>query len=184
MCKDTTLSKALLTIALATLPWPLALAHPQLNHASDMPAHGVHARDRAFLQQAANEGAAEVLLAQLALKQASSPSVRQLAQQLLDDHMQIDRELVRLTNLKQDAQPAVPSPAANEARTQLQGLHGPAFDHRYVNDVIDSHQRALAAFGAAARDSLDPDVKQFAQNRIPMLQHQLALAKAALTGSH
>ncbi|HEY9130645.1 MAG TPA: DUF4142 domain-containing protein [Dyella sp.] len=178
MRQGAALSKTLLAIALATA-WPMALvAHPQLNHASDMPAHGVHARDRAFLQQAANEGAAEVLLAQVALKQASSPSVRQLAQQLLDDHMQIDRELVRLTNLKQDAQPAMPPPAANQKRTQLQGLHGPAFDRGYVDDVIDSRQRALAAFGAAARDSLDPDVKQFAQNRLPMLQHQLMLAKA------
>ncbi|BDU22070.1 DUF4142 domain-containing protein [Dyella sp. GSA-30] len=154
---------------------PIAIA--QVSHASDMATHGVGNGDRQFLQQAANDGAAEVSLAQLALTQASAQQTRQLAQQLLDDHMQIDRELVTLANLKQDAEPAKPPATANDTQQQLEGLHGNDFDRAYVDDMVQSHQRAVELFAKTARNSTDPDIRHFAQTKLPILQHHLALAR-------
>lgn len=161
---------------------PVAIA--QVSHASDMAARGVGNGDRQFLRQAADDGAAEVSLAQLALKQASAQQVQQLAQQLLDDHMQINRELVTLANLKQDAQPARPSAAANDEQQRLQGLNGSDFDSAYVNDMVQSHQRAVELFAKAARNSTDADISHFAQTKLPILQHHLALARELADHDH
>jgi putative membrane protein len=143
-----------------------------------MATRGVGNGDRQFLQQAANDGAAEVSLAQLALKRASTQQTRQLAQQLLDDHMQIDRELATLANLKQDAEPAKPPAAASDVQQRLQELHGDDFDRAYVSDMVQSHQRAVELFAKTARNSTDPDIRRFAQTKLPILQHHLALARA------
>jgi putative membrane protein len=179
MLKPGAVGLALFTFVLAGLPlWATpSMVTAQVNHASDMTTRGVGNGDRQFLQQAADDGAAEVSLAQLALKQAGSQQVRQLAQQLLDDHMQANRELVTLANLKQDAQAANPPPAANEMQQQLQGLHGGDFDRAYVDDMVQSHQRAVELFAKTARNSTDPDIKHFAQTKLPILQHHLVLAR-------
>lgn len=179
MLKPGAIGLTLFTFALAgSSLWAIApIAVAQVSHASDMTTHGVGNGDRQFLQQAANDGAAEVSLAQLALTQASTQQTRQLAQQLLDDHMQIDRELVTLANLKQDAEPANPPAAANDMRQQLEGLHGNDFDRAYVNDMVQSHQRAIELFAKTARNSTDPDIRLFAQTKLPILQHHLALAR-------
>lgn len=179
MLKPGAVGLTLFIFALASSSlWAISpIAHAQVNHASDMATRGVGNGDRQFLQQAANDGAAEISLAQLALKQAESQQVRQLAQQLLDDHMQTNRELVTLANLKQDAQSTEPSSTAADVQQQLQGLHGNDFDRAYVNDVVQSHQRAVELFAKTARNSTDPDIKQFAQAKLPILQHHLALAR-------
>ena len=179
MLKPSAVGLTLFTLMLAgSSLWAVTpIATAQVNHASDMATHGVGNGDRQFLQQAADDGAAEVSFAQLALKQAKSQQVRQLAQQLLDDHMQANRELVILANLKQDAQPANPPSAANEAQQQLQALHGDDFDRAYVTDMVQSHQRAVELFSKAARNSTDPDIRHFAQTKLPILQHHLTLAR-------
>ena len=179
MLKSGAFRTTLLTMAWAgSSLWaisPIAIA--QVNHASDMTSRGVGNGDRQFLQQAADDGAAEVSLAQLALKQAKSQQVRQLAQQLLDDHMQANRELVTLTNLKQDAQAAKAPSSADDLQKRLQALQGDDFDRAYVNDMVQSHQRAVELFSKTARNSSDPDVKHFAQTKLPILQHHLAMAQ-------
>ena len=179
MFKPGAFGLTLLTVTLAgSSLWaisPIAIA--QVNHASDMTSHNLGNGDRQFLQQAADDGAAEVSLAQLALKQAKSQQVRQLAQQLLDDHMQANRELVTLTNLKQDAQPAKAPLATNALEQQLEALQGDDFDRAYVNDMVQAHQRAVELFSRTARNSSDPDVKQFAQTKLPILQHHLSMAR-------
>jgi putative membrane protein len=180
MFKPGAFGLTLLTMAVASSSlWAFApMAMAQVDHASDMTARGVGNGDRQFLQQAADDGAAEVSLAQLALKQAKSQQVRQLAQQLLDDHMQADRELVTLTNLKQDAQAAKTPSSATGMEQQLRALQGDDFDRAYVNDMVQSHQRAVELFSKTARNSGDPDVKHFAQTKLPILQHHLAMAQA------
>lgn len=179
MLKRGAVGPAFLTLALAiSTPWAISpMAHAQVNHASDMASHGIGNGDRLFLQQAADDGVAEIALAQLALKQGTSQQVRQLAQQLLDDHTQANRELVTLTNLKQDAQSANVPSAASEVQQRLQALHGDEFDRAYVDEIVQSHQRAVQMFARTARNSTDPDVKHFAQTKLPILQHHLALAR-------
>lgn len=186
MLKPGAVGLTLFTLALAgSSLWAISpIAHAQVNHASDMTAHTLGNADRQFLQQAADDGAAEVSFAQLALKQATSQQVRQLAQQLLDDHMQANRELVTLANLKQDAQPAQPPASANERKQQLQDMHGADFDRAYVEDMVQSHQHAVELFAKAARNSADPDIKHFAQTKLPILQHHLALARGLADHDH
>ncbi|HEX7815106.1 DUF4142 domain-containing protein [Dyella sp.] len=152
-------------------------ARAQVNHATDMASRGLGTKDRQFLQAAANNGAAEVVMAQMALQQAKSQQIRQFAQQLLDDHMQINRELVKLTNLKQDAQPAKVPAQDSEMQKKLHALHGSDFDQAYVADMVQAHQNSVIVFTRATQESSDPDVKHFATTTLPLLQHHLELAK-------
>ena len=149
----------------------------EVTHASDMTNRAANQIDRQFLQQAADESAAEVAMAQLALRQATAVEVRQLAQQLLDDHMQMIRDMVKLSNLKQDAQPAKPTPKDQQQLQQLQAQHGKDFDHAYLHDMVQAHQDAVELYNKAARDGTDPDVKQYAQDKLPILQHHLSLSR-------
>jgi putative membrane protein len=100
---------------------------------------------------------AEVHMAQMGQQQATSPEVKQFAQQLEQDHQQLD---TRLTQVAQSAGIALEGKAADEAQKdadkhmkKLQGKTGREFDEEFVSMMVKDHEKDIKAVEKAAKDA-------------------------------
>lgn len=136
------------------------------------------AADRTFIRKAAEGGMAEVQLGQLAADHASSQDVKQFGQRMVDDHTKANDQLKQLAGQK-----GVPIPeklSAKDAATKarLEKLSGAAFDHAYMQDMVQDHTKDVSEFRTESKTAKDPDVKSFASQTLPTLEDHLKQAKS------
>jgi putative membrane protein len=130
--------------------------------------------DTTFLNEAARAGAEEVNAGQLAQTKATSPAVRRFAARMVADHTAVDQQLAQSKSITPTTDP---DSAHTTMLTQLQGMHGRAFDRAYMTGQVDDHQNAVTLFENEAQNGTDPDLKAFAQKTLPTLQQHLAMAR-------
>ncbi|HET6553676.1 MAG TPA: DUF4142 domain-containing protein [Dyella sp.] len=135
----------------------------------------VSSGDQQFFAKASSDGAAEVKMGQLAMQKASSPRTRELAQQLVKDHTQANKELLALAQ-KKHATAARQAPSS-EIMDKLQSLGGADFDKAYLSTMVTAHEEAIDLFTEASHSN-DADIKAFATKTLPTLKHHLAMAQA------
>jgi putative membrane protein len=136
------------------------------------------AADRRFVDKAAEAGMAEVQAAQLAQQKSTDPKVKQFAQQMITDHTQANQKLLALAQQKGVTPPTELSARHQTEMSKLQGLDGPKFDRMYLKGQVRDHQEAVALFQKEASDGKDPQLQQFAQQTLPILQQHLDMAKS------
>jgi putative membrane protein len=129
--------------------------------------------DTDFMNQAALGGLAEVQMGQLAAQKATKPDIRQFAQQMVDQHTQVNQQLTQLAQSKNVTPPTTLDPAMQQNMTRLQRERGVAFDRDYVRQQIAGHQAQLALFQREASEGSDADVKAFAAQVAPTIQQHL-----------
>jgi putative membrane protein len=129
-----------------------------------------------FMVKAASGGMLEVELGRMALQKASSPKVKQFAQQMIDDHTKANEELKALAAKKNITLPTTPGDEAQEHINDLAKYSGAEFDKEYLELMHKDHQEDLDLFKEAAEEAEDADVKAFAAKTLPVLQnhHQMA----------
>lgn len=134
--------------------------------------------DMVFLTRAMQSDMLEVNASQLALQQASSPQVRQFAQRMVQDHTQNSAELTQLAARKgMTSQPGL-LPADTAKLQKLQAAQGTAFDRLYVEMVaVQAHAEAVALFNQQASQGSDMEVRSFAAQKLPTLQHHLQMGQ-------
>ncbi len=145
---------------------------------SDKGDHVVTGGDLAFMNDAAPGGLAEVELGRLAAERATSPQVKQFAQQMIEDHSKAGKKLVQLAQLKKVKLPPGILPQAKQTREKLSKLSGENFDREYVKAMVQVHEKDVAAFAAVSQNATDADVKTFAAATLPTLQHHLEMIRA------
>jgi len=135
--------------------------------------------DVVFLTRAMQSDMFEIGASQLALQQASSPQVRQFAQRMVQDHTQNSAELKQLAARKgMTTQPAL-LPADAARLQKLQAAQGAAFDRLYAEMVaVQAHAEAVALFDQEAAQGSDMELRSFAAQKIPTLQHHLQMGQA------
>ncbi|MDR3449565.1 MAG: DUF4142 domain-containing protein [Alphaproteobacteria bacterium] len=129
-----------------------------------------------FVQKATIGGQFEILSSQLALQKASADSIKEFAQQMVEDHTKSGDQLneVVASSLPGMQPPSPELDAKHSAMiTQLQGLSGKAFDRKYVKDQVSAHKEAVALFKSYAKDGDNEGLKNFAGQTLPMLQGHL-----------
>jgi putative membrane protein len=57
-------------------------------------------------------------------------------------------------------------------------LKGVAFDHRYIQEMIAGHTKAIQVYTKEASDAQSPDLKAYATQTLPTLQKHLDGAKS------
>jgi len=130
-------------------------------------------QDIAFLQNAMADGVAEIDLARLAYDRADSSSVRNFAQQMMDDHMRLADQLNAIASRRGIA-PVGPTGAIP---ANLANLDGDDFDEAYMDHMVDDHQRALSLFEQEADRGNDPEIRAAAAAAIPTLESHLEMAE-------
>ncbi len=133
--------------------------------------------DKTFVMKAAQGGVAEVQMAQLAEQKSSSDEVKKFAQQMIDDHTPNNEQLVKLATAKGLTPPTDPNAMQQKMLTRLQGLDGSRFDKAYVNVQVKAHTMMLKTMRMEARNGKDSELKSFADQTVPTVEHHLTMAQ-------
>ena len=135
--------------------------------------------DQIFVTKSAKDGQAEVELATLAQKKATSEQARTLASQLRTDHERANAELMEIARRKGISVEAAPTEEQRQAATKLTAATGADFDRVYTDEMVQDHQKAVQLFEDFSHTGNDPDLKAFAAKVLPTLRHHLEMAQAA-----
>ncbi len=96
--------------------------------------------DVGFLDRAHDINNEEVALGRLAQRRGTSPEVRALGRNLADDHQAADDQLRRVARANQLPVPVRTSERSVRLYRDLANLHGEAFDHSFVEHMVNGHQ--------------------------------------------
>ncbi|QKQ72227.1 DUF4142 domain-containing protein [Nostoc sp. TCL240-02] len=129
--------------------------------------------DRQFITEAAQGGLAEVQLGQLASQRGTSNVVKQYGQRMVQDHTQVNAQLKQLATQKSVTLPTSIGSKNQQVKQRLSRLSGTNFDRQYLNQMLQDHEKDVAAFQTEAQQGQDPDVKAFAAQTLPTLQQHL-----------
>jgi len=134
--------------------------------ASDAPAKRLD--DVSFVRQATVNGRKEVLAAREALPQLKKPELKRIAEMLVNDHSAANERLSRIAEGK-----GWPVPAP-QAATPPSGTASADFDAKWTADMIAGHERSIALYRAQAQGGEDKDLRNFARDTLPTIEHHLA----------
>ena len=133
-------------------------------------------RDINFINQAAQIGMLEVQLGQLATQRASTNTVKQYGQRMVNEHTQANQQLMQLAAQKGVTPPTNLDNQHKAVMNRISNLSGANFDDAYMKEMIDSHNQAIALFQAQSQQGQDPDLKAWATKLVPNLQAHLQMA--------
>lgn len=132
-----------------------------------------------FAREAANGGMSEVELGRLAVERGTSPAVKAFGQQMVDDHSKANVELQTIAGQAGVTLPGQIDAKEKATYARLSALSGAAFDHAYIDDMIQDHKADIAAFEKASHASSDSPFKKFAADKLPTLREHLKMAESA-----
>jgi putative membrane protein len=132
--------------------------------------------DATFLRKAMEGGLEEVQRAQAAMRSAQRAEVRNVASMMLEDHRRTNEKLTQLASSKGWD---VPSTASTAEGDQARMAAGPGFDDNYLEDEIRHHREAISLFRAQASSGSDPELRQFARDTLPALEHHLEMLQGS-----
>lgn len=138
--------------------------------------------DSTFAVEAAGGGMMEVQFGQLATKNAASTEVRKFGQMMVDDHSKANEELKALAAQKNIPLPTTLPEDKQKMYDELSQKKGAEFDEAYMDMMVDDHKEDIDAFQKEADHGNDPDLKNWAAGKVPVLQHHLEVAQTTEDG--
>lgn len=142
-------------------------------------ASSLQGQDATFLQRALEMGRLEVTHAQAALDAAERTDTKTAARTLLEDHQRANQQLQQLVSRKGWAMPQ-PSESAESDQARATSATGTFDDDRFMSEQIRMHRDAISLYRAQVSSGSDPDLRQFASDQLPHLEHHLEM----LQGGH
>lgn len=138
---------------------------------------GAHtAQDGRFVTAASAAGQTEILASRLAATQAQSAKVKSFAVTMISDHGKANEELKTIAQKDGYTLSSTPTQDEEANLAKLQSLHGKDFDTAYAAMMLKDHREAVSLFQSESTSGNDGDLKSFATQTLPTLQHHLALA--------
>jgi putative membrane protein len=138
---------------------------------------GASSADAGFVQEQLKMGQAEVDLGKLAQDRGTHPDVKKYGEMMVIDHRMAGEELKAVAG-----HPTEPSKDAHDAhgdlREELSKLSGPEFDRRYMEEMIEDHEKGIAELEKKSEHADDPQVREWAAKTLPKMRQHLAKAKA------
>jgi putative membrane protein len=139
--------------------------------------------DQQFLDHLAKDSRGEVQISKMVEAKTTNPEVKDYAKRMIHDHMMMDRQLHQVM-----AKHGLPVPQGitsedQQLQSKLQGLSGQQLDQAYMRAQIQDHEQDVQQVSQKAKSDQQlspahPDVAQFAQESLPVLQDHLQLAKS------
>jgi putative membrane protein len=128
------------------------------------------ADSKQFAMKAAEGGMLEVKLAQLAQQKSQSQEVKQLAQQLEQDHAQANQQLMKVAKQKNIELPTELKGECQETYQAFQQLQGNDFDNAFLLHNVKDHLKDIMMFQKEAQKGTDQEIRQWAAQCLPKLQ--------------
>jgi putative membrane protein len=156
---------------------PLMAVEMEANHASyvDAPESNGGAAgakpvdDLSFVKMATESGRKEVAAARDALPRLKEPELKQIAEMLVNDHSGANDRLAKIAEAK-----GGPVPAPQAGAPPPSGTASGDFDARWTAEMIAGHERSISLYRAQAADGEDQDLRKYARDTLPTIEHHLA----------
>ena len=125
--------------------------------------------DISFAARATENARKESTAARDALPHLQDPALKRMAEMLVKDHDDASTRLAKLAEAKQ-----WPLPGLQRHDPPPSGTAIPDFDERFTYDMIAAHERSVALYSAQAQGGEDADLRKYARDTLPTIQHHLA----------
>jgi len=135
-----------------------------------------------FAKKAAIGGMYEVQAGELAQDKAQRDDVKQAAQTIVTDHEKANDELKSVLGENASALPTSLDRKHARMIDQLQRASGQQFDRLFIQQQLQAHREAISLFRNYARRGDNPELKQFAQETLPTLEHHLQMVQELRSG--
>jgi putative membrane protein len=138
------------------------------------------ARDKMFLSKVAEGGIAEVQLGKLAAQKSSKDDVKSFAQKMVDDHVDLNKQLANTADEMGLRLPKTMSAAGKAEYEKLKSMSGSDFDTEYITFMAKTHHEDYRDFRTEVTVATDPNLKAFIGKVAPVLrEHAMATDKIA-----
>ncbi len=136
------------------------------------------AKDKQFMNKAAGGNAAEVQLAELALKNAESQAVKDFAQMMITDHTQANKDLLQLGSDEGLANFKVQvSPEDKATFGRMSVLKGTTFDTAYTKHAVVDHTDDVKEYKQEQGMTKNAGLKAYVDKVEPIIEGHLKNAK-------
>lgn len=119
------------------------------------PAWAQSSDDKAFVVYAAQVNLNAMALDQLAAQKASNADVKQFAQQMVDEHEDMNSTIEPFAQEWGVTLPTAADAAHQQEIAKLNGLTGTAFDKEYLSYTVNDHNAAYKRFKSEASKTKD-----------------------------
>ena len=128
-----------------------------------------------FLTNAYEDGLFEIRLGQLALQKATDSDVRSFAQQMVDDHTQLNNQISTLAQQRNLTLPTDLPADKQQEISELSALSGSDFDRAYMDKNVVAHALAVRQARQQSEQDTDDgdDVQSLASQALPILTQHL-----------
>ena len=151
---------------------------PAMSAPSAAQPQGLADQDRSFIHDAAIGGTAEVEAGKLAEHKGQAKSVRGFGRQMVTDHGKANARLARLAKADGVTLPPALDDKHAQDMDKLGKQSGAGFDRMYIHSAIDEHQAAVQLFTKESQSGDNADLKRFAAETLPTIQHHLQMAQS------
>lgn len=129
--------------------------------------------DVSFVRRATESGRKEIASARDAGPQLKRPELKRMAEMLVQDHTAANAKLSKIAETKGWPLPAPQAAAAPPPAGTASG----SFDDKWTAEMIAGHERSVALYRAQAQGGEDQDLRQYARDTLPTIEHHLAELK-------
>ena len=102
---------------------------------------------------------------------------------MVQEHTPVNTQLQQLAIQKGVTLPTSTGEQNQQVKQRLSNLFGTKFDRKYMNHMVQDHEKDVYSFQREAQQGQDPDVKAFAAQTVPILQEHLQLARAIVNSN-
>jgi len=177
---------AVAAAAAVALPSLAQQAQPTRSPGTSAPTRAekqAHKKAAEFIKKAARDNDLEIAMAQIGLRKAENPDLKDLSKKLKKDHQLANLKLQPLARKYGVSISEAPSHKhARELSRLEKEKAGPKFDKQYATELLRQHQKAILQFERAASHIQTPEVREYAQTTLPTLrehfQHTETAARA------
>jgi putative membrane protein len=146
--------------------------------ASVAPASPISHRAKEFLKNASQADETEIAMANVAEGKSPNTQVKDLARMMRTDHEQNYAQLQTLAQAHAVTIDSGPDRLNQHEINRLQKANDADFDKEYTKIMLKDHVKCMLRFEAAS-DLEEQDVRQYAQNTLPVLRHHLKKSEEA-----
>ncbi len=136
-------------------------------------------KDRDFAQKAAMANLAEIRLGELAQSKATTPEVKTLGKHMVDDHTKAYNDLKALAAKKNITIAGVLDEKNQKNYDNMMKKQGNDFDKAYTKCMVKDHKKDICLFRKESKKGDDADLKTWATNSLPTLEHHKQMSKDA-----
>jgi putative membrane protein len=174
--------QSILSIALVTALGAAALPAPAQQPQAQPGAQKAPSADADFVREASAAGLGEIGLSQIASQKATSDDVKNFAGTMITDHTAANQKLATIAQGKGIAVSTEPMKAQAAAANSLKQSQGTQFDAKYISLMKKDHAKAIELFKKEADTGQDPELKAFAAETLPTIEHHADMASKLTPG--